>query len=93
MNFHWYDAAGVVGVIMILIAYFLLQIGRMGALDPRYSLLNLAGALLIVVSLLFDFNLSAFLMEAAWVFISLLGLHRGLASRRAHQSIADRDGP
>jgi len=86
MNFEWYDLAGVVGVVMILIAYLLLQMGRMGALDLRYSLLNLAGALLIVLSLVFEFNLSAFLMEAAWVFISLLGLYRGLAARRAQES-------
>lgn len=82
MNLHWYDMAGMTGVVMILAAYLLLQISRLGALDLRYTLLNLIGALLIILSLLFDFNLSAFLMEAAWVFISLLGIHRGLAARR-----------
>ena len=76
MNVQWYDFAGVAGVVMILIAYLLLQVGRIGPLDIRYSLLNLFGALLIILSLLFDFNLSAFLMEAAWVLISLLGLYR-----------------
>ena len=85
MNIHWYDIAGVAGVVMILIAYLLLQIGRLGALDLRYTLLNLAGALLIIISLVFDFNLSAFLMEAAWVLISLLGLWRALAAGRTQR--------
>jgi hypothetical protein len=82
VSFAWYDAAGIAGVAMILVAYLLLQLGRLGALDLHYSLLNLVGALLIVLSLVFDFNLSAFLMEAAWVLISLIGLRRGLAARR-----------
>jgi hypothetical protein len=38
-----------------------------------YSLLNAIGAGLIVVSLLFDFNLSALLMEVFWVLISFVG--------------------
>lgn len=76
MTIHWYDYAGIAGVVCILLAYLLLQLGKLQGLDLRYSLLNLAGALLIILSLLFDFNLSAFLMEAAWVGISLMGIRR-----------------
>lgn len=82
MILYWYDIAGTGGVALIVIAYFMLQIGRWGAQDLRYILLNLAGALLIILSLIFDFNLSAFLMEAAWVLISLFGLHKALSARR-----------
>ena len=81
MTLYWHDWAGMIGVVLILLAYLFLQLGRLAALDLRYSGLNLAGALLIILSLLFDFNLSAFLMEAAWVAISIMGMRHALRLR------------
>lgn len=82
MNLYWYDFAGIAGVILILIAYLMLQLGRWGGIDLRYTLFNLAGALLIIVSLIYEFNLSAFLMEVAWVLISFIGIYRAVIARR-----------
>lgn len=82
MNLYWYDFAGIAGVILILIAYLMLQLGRWGGIDLRYTLFNLAGALLIIVSLIYEFNLSAFLMEVAWVLISFIGIYRAVSERR-----------
>ena len=81
MTLHWWDIAGMAGVACILLAYLLLQVGKLDGMGLRYSLLNLIGALLIVLSLLFKFNLSAFLMEAAWVGISIMGIRRALRNR------------
>lgn len=81
MNLNWFDLAGFVGVMLIVIAYLLLQLNRLPSSAPVYSLLNALGALLVMVSLVFDFNLSAFLMEAFWFLISLMGLLRPLVSR------------
>ncbi len=83
MTFSWYDAAGFLGVILIVIAYLMLQLNKLSSAAPAYSALNAAGALLVMVSLLFDFNLAAFLMEAFWFLISLMGLLRPLVSKRA----------
>ena len=74
-----------VGVALILVAY---AGGALGRLDPTRPLalgLNLAGALLILWSLLTeDFNLSATIMEGAWALVALGGLVRwALARRRA----------
>ena len=74
MDFRWHDLLGTIGVVMVLLAYFLLQVGRMRAEDVRYSLLNGIGAGLVVLSLLFEFNLSALLLEGFWVLISLIGV-------------------
>lgn len=71
-----YDIIGVAGVILCLIAFLLLQLGMISADKPFYSWLNLFGALGIIYSLFFDFNLSSFLMEASWLLISLIGLWR-----------------
>ena len=71
-----FDAAGVVGVVMILIAYAGATSGKLDPKRPPALLLNLIGAGLILWSLVYDFNLSAFLMEAAWALVALAGLAR-----------------
>jgi len=77
------DSLGVIGVGLILIAYAGATTGR---LDPKQATalsLNLIGALLILGSLYFDFNLSAVLMEGAWALVALIGLARLAFARRA----------
>jgi hypothetical protein len=87
MAFNLFDLAGLIGVLLIVVAYLLLQLDKLPSSSPRYSLLNAAGALLIMVSLVFAFNLSAFVVEAFWFLISLLGLWRSLISRKnSHRS-------
>ncbi len=66
---------------MILGAYAGAQTGR---LDPRHApalMTNLVGAGLILWSLSFRFNLSAFLMEASWAAVAAFGLLRLLVRR------------
>jgi len=82
MNFTLFDLAGFTGVLLIVVAYLLLQLDKLPSSSPSYSLVNAAGALLIIVSLLFKFNFSAFLVEVFWFLISLLGLSRWLISRK-----------
>jgi hypothetical protein len=85
MNIHLFDLAGFIGVLLIVVAYLLLQLDKLPSSSPRYSLLNAGGALLIIVSLIFAFNLSAFIVEVFWFLISLLGLWRSLISRQNSQ--------
>jgi hypothetical protein len=70
------DALGVVGVLCILIAYAGATSGKLDARRAPALGLNLAGAVLILVSLYFDFNLSAVLMEGAWALVAVYGLIR-----------------
>lgn len=81
MDYRWYDLVGNAGVILILGSYLLLQADRLRSDAIGYSGANGLGAFLILVSLYFEFNLSAFLIEAAWLLISLWGLARRLARR------------
>jgi hypothetical protein len=76
MNYGLLDFVGNVGVVVLMITYLLLQLNRLRSDDLSYSLLNAIGASLIVVSLLVNFNLSAFLMEVFWVLISFVGIYR-----------------
>jgi hypothetical protein len=82
MSFQLFDLAGFVGVLLIVISYLLLQLEKLPSSSPRYSLLNAVGALLIMVSLIFAFNFSAFVVEAFWFLISLLGLWKALRTRK-----------
>jgi hypothetical protein len=76
------DGLGVFGVFLILIAY---TGATMGKLDPKKLLallLNLVGASLILLSMTEAFNLSAFLMEAAWAVVAAIGVFRVLLARK-----------
>jgi hypothetical protein len=70
------DIMGCLGTILIIVVYFLLQTRKITSEGLWYSLLNLIGALFILISLLYSWNLAAVLMEIAWVLISLFGIVR-----------------
>ena len=78
LNFAWYDGVGLLGTGMILVAFALLQAGKLAGTGLAYQLLNLFGASCVLVSLLGTFNVSVFLLEAAWVFVSAYGIVRSL---------------
>jgi hypothetical protein len=76
MQYAWYDFIGNVGVGLIILTYVLLQLEKLKSESLLYSSLNALGASLIIVSLLFNFNFSAFIVEFFWVLISLFGVTR-----------------
>ena len=76
MSYGPLDFIGNVGVIVLMITYLMLQLNKLSSDGLAYSVLNAVGASLIVVSLIYDFNLSALLMEVFWVLISFVGIYR-----------------
>lgn len=74
MNFAWYDFVGSIGVFTIILTYVLLQTEKVRSEQLIYSLLNGFGAALIVFSLLYSFNFSAFVVESLWALISVYGI-------------------
>ncbi|HZE68080.1 MAG TPA: hypothetical protein VE135_00975 [Pyrinomonadaceae bacterium] len=81
MTYHWFDLVGMIGVLLIVTSYALLQLDKMRSSAISFSLLNAIGAGLIIVSLLFSFNLSAFLMELFWFVMSVFGAIRRMVSK------------
>jgi hypothetical protein len=79
--FTWPDALGLAGVVVILIAYAASQAGKVEVRDVRYSLANAIGAIAILVSLYYSFNLASFVIEIFWLLISVYGLWRALSER------------
>jgi len=86
MQYAWYDFAGNIGVAMMVLGYLLLQAEKIRSSDLGYSLMNGLGALLVVISLLYRFNLSAFLVEAFWFLISIYGLIKFAVRPRTKES-------
>ncbi len=71
---HSPDIIGLIGATIALIAYFLLQTKKMSSESILFSFLNAFSSLLILVSLVYSWNLAAFVMESAWMCTSLYGV-------------------
>lgn len=82
MSYVWYDLVGNLGGALIIVSYFLLQAGLIDASNIWYSTLNFVGAAAITLSLYYEFNLSAFIIEVFWMLISLMGMLRYYRSKR-----------
>jgi hypothetical protein len=67
---------------LILLAYGLLQMGRVRVEALTYSLLNWVGPGLVLASLSRDFNLAAAVLEGAWMLIATIGIITWFIRRR-----------
>lgn len=75
ITIDWTIVVGLVGMIVTLLAYFLLQAQKLHGNGLVYQLMNAVGALGVALSLLFGkFNLPAFLLEVTWLAISIYGM-------------------
>ena len=73
-----FNVIGIMGVVLVLGAYLLLQIDKLSQNSITYSLLNLIGSVLILISLLYTWNLASFVIEIAWLLISVFGLGKAI---------------
>jgi hypothetical protein len=81
VNIFLPDVVGFIGVSLVVYAYYLIQTEKVTVKDTKYSMFNIVGSLLIIVSLFFNFNISSFLIEAFWVLISIFGIYRSRKPR------------
>ena len=70
--------SGIIGVALIIIAYFLLQINKLSSNSLTFSVLNFLGSFLILISLFDEWNLPSFIIEIFWILISLIGIVKAL---------------
>ena len=88
MTLQWFDFVGMAGIGFVLLAYALLQAGKLQGGSIGYQLANLFGSIFILASIFgspapITDVLTPFLMQIAWIAISLYGLWRGVAERAA----------
>ena len=75
------DIIGLFGVAAYISAYAMLQLDRVRSTDNLYLLLNGLGSGLILVSLLYSFNLPSFVTQALWLVFTVVGFVRARGKR------------
>lgn len=70
------DLVGSIGVVIIVATYFLLQVERIDSKSFLFSVLNVIGSVMILYSLMYNWNLASVLIEAFWIIISLFGIYK-----------------
>lgn len=80
------DLAGLFGVILTLLAYGLLQFNKICAKGIFYSLANFSGSALIIYSLIFSWNMPAFVMEFTWLALSAYGMVSAIRANKQDEA-------
>jgi hypothetical protein len=75
---NFYDAAGVLGAVLVIIAYFATQQRWLSSEDWRFPAANLIAAVLVLISLYANWNLASFVIEVFWLLISAYGLAKSV---------------
>ncbi len=83
---HLFNIVGIAGIALIIIAYFLLEIGKLTINHWAYPLLNFIGALLHLISLYRFWNLASCVIEIFWIAISCYGFFKIFKNTSAHRS-------
>ncbi len=74
MILNGYTVAGLVGTAVVVVAYFANQQRWLSSEDWRFPAANLVGSLLLLGSLLVEWNTPSVIIELFWIAISLYGL-------------------
>lgn len=67
---------GMAGVVTVIAAYGLMTTGKLQASSAAYQWLNVGGTAGILISLINEWNLPAFIANAAWIAIGIFSLFR-----------------
>lgn len=62
------------GVICVVLSFLLLQVEKVRYDSWGYLLLNLFGALMLLYSLIYNWNLASVIIEAMWLTITTYGI-------------------
>lgn len=74
-----FNIIGISGVVLVLLAYCLLQMNKLNQKGITYSFLNFIGSGFILISLYFSWNLASGIIEISWFLISLFGLTKAVS--------------
>jgi hypothetical protein len=67
---------GMVGTLFVVGSYFLMQLNKLDPKGLRFNLINLLGAIFLLLSLFVHFNLASFVIELFWIAASILGIYK-----------------
>lgn len=76
INLDIFQIIGFVGMVCIVYAYLLLQLNKIDQKSLKFQMINLLGAILLLISLCVHFNLGSFIIEVFWIIITLYGMYK-----------------
>jgi hypothetical protein len=75
-DYTWSDFVGNIGVVILLVTYYLNVAGKIDSKGWQYNLANLIVAVLLGINLYYKPNISSIIIEAVWFIIAAYGLVR-----------------
>jgi predicted membrane protein len=81
-----YQWLGFIGMVFVVIAYLFLQTNKYTIRSIQYQLLNLVGAILLLISLFVHFNLGSFIIELFWIIITIYGIVVNIKEKKHKES-------
>lgn len=63
-----------IGMACVVAAYLAVERDWLNNRDVKFYIINLIGAILLLISLLINFNLGSFIIEIFWIIISIMGI-------------------
>jgi fluoride ion exporter CrcB/FEX len=82
-----FQVLSVVGALMVLTAYALIQSGIWRELDAGYLALNIIGSLLLGIVAIEDQRVGFILLEFAWAGLGLIGVVRAIKARKTAEAV------
>lgn len=70
------DIIGMFGVAFVILSFFLLQAEKIKSTSCFYLYSNFVGAIMLLFSLYYHWNLASVIIEIMWLFISIYGIIR-----------------
>ncbi|MBG89582.1 MAG: hypothetical protein CMO80_22165 [Verrucomicrobiales bacterium] len=65
---------GLIGMMLVVLAFYQTVEGKWDSQGHTFNVVNLSGAILLLISLIVHFNLGSFIIELFWIAISIKGL-------------------
>ena len=82
-----FQVLSVVGALMVLAAYALIQSGIWRELDAGYLALNIVGSLLLGIVAIEDQRAGFILLEFAWAGLGCIGVVRAMKARKTADAV------
>lgn len=73
MPIYFFEIVGWLGMILILVAYWLVSIRKITPVSKTYQLLNLFGAAFVIVNVGFHGAIPSVVLNLVWLIIALYG--------------------
>ena len=67
-------AISLLGMVCVVFAYLAVERDWLNNKDVKFYVINLTGGILLLISLLINFNLGSFVIEIFWITISMMGI-------------------